>query len=38
MKNRAKYSKNNKKRKTIHTTWRRDSRTQISYIERIKHL
>jgi hypothetical protein len=22
----------------IHTTWRRDSRTKISYIERIKHL
>jgi hypothetical protein len=26
------------KRKIIHTTWRRDSRTKISYIERIKHL
>jgi hypothetical protein len=24
------------KRKTIHTTWRRDSRTKIRYIERIK--
>jgi hypothetical protein len=28
----------NRKRKMIHTTWKRDSRTKISYIERIKHL
>jgi hypothetical protein len=37
----AKLGKNtpkSQKRKMIHTTWRQDSRTNINYIERIKHL
>jgi hypothetical protein len=38
MKNQAKILQKSRKRKMIHKIWRQDSRTKISYIERIKHL
>jgi hypothetical protein len=38
IKNHAKILQKSRKRKMIHTTLRRDSRTKIGYIDRIKHL
>jgi hypothetical protein len=36
MKNQVKILQKSQKRKMIRSTWRRDSRTKIGYIERIK--